>query len=158
MNITEVITEEYICPALVSEDKDELFAELVEVLVRARPGLDREAILKAIREREVKMSTGIGKGIAIPHGKTNVVDDLCGVIGISRKGVEYDALDGEPVHVVFMLLAPMTSAGRHIKALQKIANLMKDRGCYQRLCDAKTAAEVWQLIHADEERLAESGD
>lgn len=158
MNITEIISEDCICPSLVSEDKDELFAELVEILVRARPELERESILKPIREREAKMSTGVGKGIAIPHGKTDVIDEMCGVIGISKKGIEYDALDGELVHVVVMLIAPTTSAGPHIKALQRIANLMKDKGCYQRLCAANSAAEIWQIIRSDEERMDEAGD
>lgn len=155
MNITDIIKEDCFAASLQSKSKDELFVEMVDILVRANPGLDREVVLKAIREREVKMSTGIGKGIAIPHGKTNAVEDLVGVVGISKQGVEYDALDGELVHVVFMLLAPVSGTGRHITALQKIANLMKDRGCYQRLFDAKTAAEAFKGLQVDEEKLAQ---
>jgi len=155
MNITDIIKEDCFAASLQSKSKDELFVEMVDILVRANPGLDREVVLKAIREREVKMSTGIGKGIAIPHGKTNAVEDLVGVVGVSKEGVEYDALDGELVHVVFMLLAPVSSTGRHITALQKIANLMKDRGCYQRLFDAKTAAEAFKGLQIDEEKLAQ---
>jgi len=150
MKITDVITEEFIATSVRSEDKEELFAEMVEALVRAVPRIDREAVLRAITEREEKMSTGIGKGIALPHGKTEAVDDLYGVLGISEKGIDYDALDGEPVHVIFMLLAPASSAGSHIKALQKIANLLKDGNCYQRLLGVRSAAEAYQVLRSEE--------
>lgn len=153
MKITDFITEAFIKTDVESEDKDELFEELVEVLVRNHPEYDRGEVLRAITEREAKMSTGIGKGIAIPHGKTSIVKDLCGVIGISRAGIDYDSLDGEPVHVIFMLLAPLDSAGPHIKALQKIAILMKDRGFYQRLGEAGNPHAVYQIILNEENRL-----
>jgi len=153
MKITDFITEDCIKAELESEDKDELFEEMIDVLVRTKTEYDRETLIDAISERESKMSTGIGNGIAIPHGKTNAVKDICGVIGTSRAGIDYDSLDGEPVHVVFMLLAPIDSAGPHIKALQKIAILMKDRGFYQRLNDAKSSKEIYQIIFNEEARL-----
>jgi mannitol/fructose-specific phosphotransferase system IIA component (Ntr-type) len=155
MIITNTITEACISASVQSEDKEELFAEMVEILVRGTPGMDRDAVLQAITERESKMSTGIGKGVAIPHGKTDAVSALCGVIGISKKGIDYEALDGEPVHVIFMLLAPASSAGAHIKALQRIGTLMKDRSCYQKLCDAKTSGEVFQILRSEEERMGD---
>jgi PTS system nitrogen regulatory IIA component len=99
------------------------------------------------------MSTGIGQGIAIPHGKTDQLQDLCGVLGISRSGIEYDALDGKPVHVVFLLLAPLDSAGPHIRALQQIATLMKDAGFSQRLREAKSAGEIFRIMQNEENRL-----
>jgi mannitol/fructose-specific phosphotransferase system IIA component (Ntr-type) len=155
MNITDFITEEFIIASVQSEDKEALFVELVDTLARAMPGLDHQTALSAITEREEKMSTGIGKGIAIPHGKTDAVSALCGVLGISKKGIDYDALDGEPVHIIFMLVSPESNSGPHIKALRRIASLLKDPGCYQRLCAAEDAAGAYQLLRNDEERLGE---
>jgi len=155
MNITDFITEECIVASVQSEDKEKLFEELAGTLARAKPGIEYQAVLNALIEREEKMSTGIGKGIAIPHGKTDAVDTICGVLGISKNGIDYDALDGEPVHIVFMLLSPTASSGPHINALRRIAGLLKDPGCYQRLCDAPDAAGAFRLLRSDEERMGE---
>lgn len=152
MNISGFITADFIRVGLESEDKDELFEELIDVLVRNR-GFDREALLEAVRDRESKMSTGIGQNIAIPHGKTDAVDGLVGVIGTSRGGIDYESLDDEPVHIVFLLLAPFDSSGPHIKALQRIAVLLKDRGLYKRLVDAASAQELYQILVNEESRL-----
>lgn len=152
MNISGFITADFIKAGLESDDKDELFEEMIDVLVRNR-GFDREALLSAVRDREAKMSTGIGQNIAIPHGKTDAVDGLCGVIGTSRSGIDYESLDDEPVHIVFLLLAPFDSSGPHIKALQRIAVLLKDRGFYKRLVDAGSAQELYQILVNEESRL-----
>ena len=152
MNISGFITTDFIRVGLESEDKDELFEELIDVLVRNR-GFDREALLEAVRDRESKMSTGIGQNIAIPHGKTDAVDGLVGVIGTSRSGIDYESLDDEPVHIVFLLLAPFDSSGPHIKALQRIAVLLKDRGLYKRLVDAASPQELFQILVNEESRL-----
>lgn len=152
MNISEFITADFIKTGLESDDKDEVFEEMVDILVRNR-GYDREAVLTAIREREEKMSTGIGQNIAIPHGKTDSVDGLVGVIGTSVSGIDYESLDDEPVHVVFMLLAPFDSAGPHIKALQRIAVLMKDRGFYKRIVECGSSQDLYQILVNEESRL-----
>jgi len=152
VNISDFITADFIKTGLESEDKDELFEEMIDILVRNR-GYEREAVLKAIREREEKMSTGIGQNIAIPHGKTDAVDGLVGVIGTSREGIDYESLDDEAVHVVFMLLAPFDSAGPHIKALQRIAVLMKDRGFYKRLIECGSPQDLFQMLVNEENRL-----
>ena len=152
MNISEFITADFIKTGLESEDKDEVFEELVDILVRNR-GYDRDAVLNAVREREEKMSTGIGQNIAIPHGKTDAVDGLVGIIGTSASGIDYESLDDEPVHIVFMLLAPFDSAGPHIKALQRIAVLMKDRGFYKRLVECNSPGDLHQILMNEESRL-----
>ncbi|MCK5267838.1 MAG: PTS sugar transporter subunit IIA [Spirochaetes bacterium] len=152
MKLTDFITESYISANLESEDKDELFEELVEILVRNNPDFNREEILGAIIERESKMSTGVAKNIAIPHGKTNTVNDICGVIGVSKKGIDYDSLDGEPVYLIFLLLAPLDSSGPHIKALQQIAYLMQDRELYKKVVGAPSSSEAYQIIRNEEIR------
>lgn len=152
MNLSSFITAEYIKIGLESEDKDELFEELIDILVRNK-GYNREELLAAVHAREEKLSTGIGQNIAIPHGKTDAVDGLVGVIGTSKAGIDYESLDDQPVHIVFMLLAPFDSSGPHIKALQRIAVLMKDRGLYKRLIEAPSAQEFYQLLASEEGRL-----
>lgn len=92
---------------LESEDKNEVFEELVEVFVANNPHVSRLDLLDAIRAREDKQSTGIMRGIAIPHGQLDSISSVKGVIGISRNGIEYDSLDREPVHLVFMLFHPV---------------------------------------------------
>jgi len=162
MVITDFITEEFITTSVQSEDKDELFAELVELLSRGMRtrsiDIDSEAILAAINEREEKMSTGIGHGIAMPHGKTDTVSDLCGVLGISRRGIDYEALDGEPVHIIFLLIASAANPGPHIKALQRIASLLKIPGCFDKLCEARSASEAWQILRDEEDRFDDEHD
>jgi len=111
---------------LEAEDKDEAFEELVDHFCQAGKLNVREEILDALREREAKMSTGIQKGIAIPHGKTNAVASVCGALGISRKGVDYDALDGEPVYLLFMLIAPQKDSEKHLRILKRLAELLEN--------------------------------
>ena len=113
MLLSSVFNPKSINIDLQSEEKDEVFEELVEELVNADPTLNRAAALKAIREREEKMSTGIINGIAIPHGKTDAVKEVRGAIGISRRGIDYDALDGKPVYLIFLLLSSPDSSELH---------------------------------------------
>lgn len=153
MKITDIISEACVKTELESEDKEELFEEMVELLVRHKPDYDRDSLLEAIEDRESKMSTGIGNGIAIPHCKTDAVTETCGVIGTSRSGIDYDSLDGEPVHIVFMLFGPVTDAEMHLKALQQISILMQDRGLYQRLIETGKSSELYRILRQEEDRL-----
>ena len=105
-------------------------------------------------ERENLGSTGIGQGIAIPHGKTDKVGELIAVLGISRKGVNYEALDGEPVYIMFLLVAPKDTAGPHLKALAQISRLLRDSYFCELLRRCKTPKEVFDLIAREENRKA----
>ena len=112
MLLQQVFTPGRIKVGLESEDKDELFEELVDVLAQGDGrNFPRTAVLRAVREREEKMSTGIKKGIALPHGKVEGIDGLTGVLGISSRGIEYASLDGELVYIIFMLLTPPQNFG-----------------------------------------------
>jgi len=104
-------------------------------------------------EREKLGSTGIGQGIAVPHTKTEQIDDLVGAVGISDDGVSFDALDGEPVYIIFLILAPSKSIGLHLKALAKIARLLKDKTFRNALRKSTSASEVARIIREDEEKL-----
>ncbi|OHE59077.1 MAG: PTS sugar transporter subunit IIA, partial [Treponema sp. GWA1_62_8] len=115
---------------LEAEDKDEAFEELVALFCQATGNPARDEILAAVKDREAKMSTGIKKGIAIPHGKTNAVDRVYGVLGVSKKGVDYDALDGEPVYLLFLMLAPQKDSEKHLRLLKRLAELLDNPAFY----------------------------
>ena len=102
-------------------------------------------------EREELGSTGVGQGVAIPHGKTIAVSDLVSAFGLSKGGVDFDALDGAPVHLFFLLLAPEGAAGSHLKALARISSLLKDKYFRKALIDANSSADVLKIIREEEE-------
>jgi PTS system fructose-specific IIC component/PTS system nitrogen regulatory IIA component len=153
MFLHDVFPPEFIKVDLEAEDKDEAFEELVDHFCQADKSNAREEILTAIRERESKMSTGIHKGIAIPHGKTNAVDTVRGVMGISRKGVDYDALDGEPVYLLFMLMAPQKDSERHLRILKRLAELLENPQFYIDLQSQKDPQGASKVISKYEDVL-----
>lgn len=152
MKITEVLSRQAVKIGLEATEKEGALRELVEVLSKVRDIGDKKAILKALLERESLGSTGIGQGIAIPHGKTDRVHELVAVLGISRKGVQFEALDGEPVYIFFLLVAPKDSAGPHLKALAKVSRLLRDSYFCEMLRNAKDEKEVYEIIRTEEEK------
>jgi len=126
MLLCDIFPPEFFIVNLKAADRDEAFAEMVDHLCLAGKLSGRKDILAAIMEREAKMSTGIEKGIAVPHGKTGAVDRICGVVGISRTGIDYDALDGEPVYLLFMIIAPPQDTETHLKVLKRLAELLEN--------------------------------
>jgi PTS system fructose-specific IIC component/PTS system nitrogen regulatory IIA component len=153
MLLHETFPAHFIKVGLEAEDKDEAFEELVDLFCRSSGNQSREDILTALRDREAKMSTGIKKGIAIPHGKTNAVDSVYGVLGISRKGVDYDALDGEPVFLLFMLLAPQKDSEKHLRLLKRLAELLDNPSFYTDLLSQKDSQSANNLIRKYEDVL-----
>ncbi len=150
MKLSELLDESVIEMGLESTEKEEVLNELIEVLVRAGRVRDREAALEAILTRERMATTGIGNGIAVPHGKHRSVRTLTAALGISRAGVEYDAADGASVHVVFLVLAEVNNPGPHVRCLGEIARLLMVPGFCDRLRRAKDGAEALALIRAEE--------
>ena len=153
MFLHEVFSPECIKLDLEAEDKDEVFEELVDHFCQVEKTNTREEILGALREREAKMSTGIHKGIALPHGKTNAVDTIRGVLGISRKGVDYDALDGEPVYLLFMLMAPQKDSEKHLRILKRLAELLENPQFYTDLQSQRDAQGAYKVICKYEDML-----
>jgi PTS system fructose-specific IIC component/PTS system nitrogen regulatory IIA component len=139
---------------LESEDKDELFEELVDLLAK-EGGRDfpRASVLAAIVEREEKMSTGIKKGIALPHGKAEGLSGLSGALGISRRGIRYASLDGEPVYLVFMLVSSPKDSEFHLAALKRLAILLDDPEFYTDLIAADSPARANSILRNYESRL-----
>jgi len=148
---SDFLIQDAIIVDLQSKDKRGVMAELTQQLCRVCAIGKADPLVEILLEREALGSTGIGQGIAIPHGKSGEVKNLVATLGISRKGVEFDALDGEPVHIVFLLLAPPDSGGLHLKALAKISRLLKDKFFRQTLREAKSREEVLKAIQEEDE-------
>ena len=153
MFLHDVFPPEFIKVDLEAEDKDEAFEELVDYFCQAERTNVREEVLEALREREAKMSTGIHRGIAIPHGKTNAVDEVKGVLGISKKGVDYDALDGEPVYLLFTILAPEKDTEKHLRLLKRLAELLNNPQFYTELAAQTSPQGASGIIKKYEEVL-----
>jgi len=130
MFLYETFPPERVIIDLQAEDKDEVFEEMVDKFCQTTGIGSREDLLQALWDRESKMSTGIQKGVAIPHGKITGLKDVCGVLGISKKGIDYDALDGQPVYIVFMLLVPQTDFEDHLIILQRLAEMLHNHKFY----------------------------
>lgn len=149
MLLTDLLTPDRIKIPLDSLTKDELLAELVGIVTT--PGrADREDVLRAVREREAVLSTGIGHGVAIPHGKSPALGELRMAAGTANHPVEFDALDGEPVALLFLLVGPETAAGPHIKALSRISRLVRNDDVRNRLIGARTPDEFLTALHEAE--------
>jgi mannitol/fructose-specific phosphotransferase system IIA component (Ntr-type) len=137
LTLSDLLTPERIRIPLTGRTKDDLLRELVDVVASGN-GVDREEMLRAVREREAVLSTGIGHGVAIPHGKSAALSELRLAAGNASEAVDFDALDGEPVRLVFLLVGPETAAGAHIKALSRISRLVRQDAVRERLTEAST--------------------
>ncbi len=151
VNLIDFLPEGAIQADLKSGTKKEVLKELVQTLSSAHGLKNSSGILEALLEREELGSTGIGQGIAIPHGKSDAVGKVVAAMGISKRGIEFDALDGEPAFIFFMMIAPSNSAGIHLKILAKISRLLKDKFFRQALREAKTPQEALKLIKDENE-------
>jgi PTS system nitrogen regulatory IIA component len=154
VKITDFLREKAISVELQAKDKEGVIREMVQLLVKAgeiKPA-DEEKIVPVLLAREALGSTGIGQGVGIPHGKSNVVRQLVGAFGISRRGVNFDSLDGETAQIFFLLLAPEDSAGPHLKALARISRLLKDRYFRDSLKEAKDEKQVVKIIQQEDQK------
>jgi PTS system nitrogen regulatory IIA component len=146
MKITTFLKREFIIEELQAVTKEAVLAELAAVLTPAGSTDDQDEMVRVLMDRERLGSTGIGDGIAIPHGKIGGLDDLRIAIGRSHQGVDFNALDGKPAHLFFLLLAPENSAGQHLKVLARISRLLKDNVLRKNLMEAKSADELFNLL------------
>ena len=154
MNIMGFLDEQAVTTAIKAQNKEEVIRELVSLLVTSGAIKDREVnkIVQILLKRESLGSTGIGQGVAIPHGKCDSVSRLVGAFGVSKTGVNFDALDGEPVSLFFLLVAPEDSAGPHLKALARISRLLKDKHFRDSLRAAKDEKTLAKIIRDEDER------
>jgi fructose-specific phosphotransferase system IIA component len=143
---------------LQSDDKEGVIHELASSLVTAgviKPE-DLEGILKAIMKREELGSTGIGKGIAVPHTKHPSVSKLIGTVGVSADGVDFNSLDGEKVHLLFLLISPPDRPGDHLRALENISRQLRDDTFCRFLKQSRSAADIQQLLEESDNNHFES--
>ena len=150
MNLLDILSLESIIVDLKGESKEEIITELVNSLPVGDAITDRDQALQAVLDREKIMSTGIGDGIAIPHGKSAAVTELVAAMGTQRRGMDFDALDGEPAYVFFLLVSPANVSGPHIKALARISRLLKNDEFKKKLIEADSAEEIIATIEAAE--------
>ena len=153
MLLQEIFSASRIKIDLEAEDKDELFEELVDALLLGYNIRGREEVLAAIQEREAKMSTGIKSGIALPHGKTDAVEGICGILGISREGVDYDSLDGEPVHLVILLVSSQKDSELHLRTLKKIAGVLENQDFFLQIVKADSPEKAHAILKHFEDIL-----
>jgi len=146
MNLKKILTKESILPQLKAENKAAAIEELVDFLVHSGKITNRDESLKAVLGREAKMSTGMQNGIAIPHGKTDAVNQLHAVIAIKRDGVDFNAMDGEPSTIFILTLSPANRAGPHIQFLAEISKLLGSETMRTKLVQATTADEILKLL------------
>jgi PTS system nitrogen regulatory IIA component len=149
--LTELLTPDRIRVPIVAADKAGALRELTQLLAD-RAGVPVQPLLAAVLEREQVLSTGIGHGIAIPHAKSPLVKGLLLVSGSSPTGVPFDALDGEPVRLFFLLIGPDDAAGQHVKALSRIARLVRRESVREHLLAAATPEAFHQVLVEAEER------
>jgi mannitol/fructose-specific phosphotransferase system IIA component (Ntr-type) len=146
MVLQKIITEARIKLDIEDIDKWTLIEDLVDLIVDSVPGADREALLADTLEREEKGSTAIGNGIAIPHARTTGVSELVGVLGISKRGIDFEATDGGLCHLFFLILAPPEEPTRYLKAISAVAFIGKDPDRVARLKSAASPAEVTAIL------------
>jgi nitrogen PTS system EIIA component len=148
MRMSDFVVRDAIVPELAATTKEGVIREMVESLrgVGYFKGTDPEDIVKAILKRELLGSTGIGRGVAIPHTKHNSVEKLIGTVALSRAGVAFDSLDGEPVYVFVLLISPQDRPGDHLRALENVSRSLRDDAFVRALRNAKTREEVWGLL------------
>lgn len=152
MRLADFLREEYILTDLKSKKKEELLDEMVSGVASAANGLNKHAVLKALLDREKLGTTGIGHGVAIPHGKVKGLTDIKVFFGRSVKGVDFQSMDNMPVHLFFMIVTPENSATAHLKILASISHLLKNQEFRVRLIKASTGSEIYRIITEAERR------
>lgn len=153
MKISELLHPDAIAPDLKAAGKKDVLAELTDAILKVESGLDRDEVIRVLQERERLGSTGIGEGVAIPHGKLKNAGQLLISFGRSRAGVDFDSMDGKPAHLFFLLVAPEESVGVHLKTLARISKLLKNPLVRDRLIEASTAEELYNVIVEEEAKL-----
>ncbi|MFH1784615.1 MAG: PTS sugar transporter subunit IIA [bacterium] len=154
MKILDFLNEKAMSADIKSQDKKGAIQELVDLLIQAgelKPKM-KDAVVKILLNREALGSTGIGQGVAIPHGKCEYVKELVGAFGVSKKGISFDSLDGEPAYIFFLLLAPIESSGPHLKALARISKLLKDKYFRDSLKNSENERTLVRIIKEEDQR------
>ena len=146
MDLRKILNPELIKLDLEGQNKNDVIEELLDILMNTGKIKDREAALKAVLEREEKMSTGIQHGVAIPHGKCDAVNELVACLGIKKDGVDFDALDGEPSRIFIMTLSPISRTGPHVQFLASVSQLLKNDEQREQILSAESVDDIIALF------------
>lgn len=150
MKITDVLTEQVIRTNLPGSSKDEIINAMIDLAAAQDKVVDKEKLRAAIFEREKIMSTGVGSGFAIPHGKTDAVNDIVAAFAVTAQPIDYQSLDEQPVRIVFLLVGRDNMVGPHIKLLSRISRLMNKEEFRAKLLEAKTPLEILEIFRKEE--------
>ena len=152
MKICDVLRDETVIDDLKAQTKMGVLEELVAPVAKLA-GVNDEELVRVLMERERLGSTGIGSGVGIPHGKLRSIDSLILGFGLSRKGVDFESIDGQPTHIFFLLVTPENSTGLHLKLLARISRILKNEPFRNRLLDATSAEEILRIIKDEDEEF-----
>jgi fructose PTS system EIIBC or EIIC component len=155
MKICEILNVKQIIPSLKGDSKEEVINELIDLFKKDDRVKDLDSIRNSVLEREKIMSTGVGKGFAIPHAKTNSVNEIIAAFGKLEKPIDFQALDDQPVNLVFLLIGKENLAGPHIKLLSRISRMMNIDAFRESLAKATTSEEMYSLFEEEEKKYFE---
>jgi len=153
MKISDILVREASILDLKSTNKDDLLAEMASALAAVESALDAKTLLDVLREREALQSTGIGEGVAIPHGKVQGLDRLIATFARSTGGVDFDSIDGQPTRLLFLLIVPEQSGGQHLKALARISRFFRDASFREKLLAASELEEIFRAIEEEDAKF-----
>jgi fructose-specific phosphotransferase system IIA component len=156
MRISDILDETVVRVNLKGKTKDEIINQMIAIVTHSNKINDIEKVREAIFEREKIMSTGVGNGFAIPHGKTDAVIDIVAAFAITEDPIDYDSLDEQPVRLIFLLIGKDSMVGPHIKLLSRISRLMNKEEFRTKLLSAKTEKEVIEIFKAEESTYFEN--
>lgn len=150
MKISDILEEQLVRTNLPGNSKEEIINSMIELVANSKNVVDKEKVRQAIFDREKIMSTGVGNGFAIPHGKTDAVKEIVAAFAVTERPVDYQALDDQPVRLVFLLVGKDSLVGPHIKLLSRISRLMNKEGFREQLLASKSPKEVLELFRREE--------
>jgi len=150
MKILDILSEDSVITELKAKSKKEAIEEMSVVAAKSDESIDVDTLIEVLMEREKLGTTGIGDGVAIPHGKLSSLNQVRAVFARSEEGIDFDSMDGKNAHLFFLLIAPENSAGSHLKALARVSRLMNDPKFRLSLMEAKSRKEIFSAF-ADED-------
>ena len=153
MKIMDILVRDAVILDLVSDTKDKVLEEMSRALAKAEPGIDADRLLEVLVEREALQSTGIGEGVAIPHGKLPGLDRLVASFARSVGGIDFQSIDGQTTQLFFLLVVPEHSGGQHLKALARISRFFRDAAFRKKLIDAERLDQVFGAIEEEDAKF-----
>ncbi len=155
MKLTEILKLERIVIDFKGSTKVEILNEMIDSFVGDSRVLDIETVRSVVLEREKIMSTGVGNGFAIPHGKTNMVSEMVAAFGLMKNPIEFEALDNEPVNLIFLLVGKEDAVGQHLKMLSRISRIMNQKTIREKLANAESSEEILQIFEEEDSKYLE---